>query len=407
MSASHPIVSEAAPRVRDEALPTLFAAFGLGLSVAASHGIGRFAYALLLPAMREDLGWTFLQASWMNTANALGYIAGAVSGFPLLARMSTTRLFGIGLMLTVLAVALTGLGGPFPWLFAMRLLCGLGTAWAFSCGASLVTQIYADDARLRGYASGIFFGSAGVGMAFSALLVPALIEAQGAGAWRAGWFVLGIACAVLAAWPLRVARGVSGRRAASRESAPEGFVLGGPRLTSWSYLVYAMAHTAYMLFVFAWLRSSAADWRVSAGMWIVLGLSVCASSFIWQRALSAWRGSTTIALASVVVSVGSALPLLSLTTASVFISALLVGSSLFIVPAAISVVVRQELAPAAWSRAMMLFTVIFSIGQAIGSWATGWLADRHSLLFALSCGSAGLLTAAALAALGRRMDKSR
>jgi predicted MFS family arabinose efflux permease len=56
---------------------------------------------------------------------------------------------------------------------------------------------------------------------------------------------------------------------------------------------------------------------------------------------------------------------------------------------------------------MMLFTVIFSIGQAIGSWATGWLADRHSLLFALSCGSAGLLTAAALAALGRRMDKSR
>ena len=46
---------------------------------AVALGLARFAYALLLPAMRADLSWSFADAGAMNTANAVGYLAGAWS----------------------------------------------------------------------------------------------------------------------------------------------------------------------------------------------------------------------------------------------------------------------------------------------------------------------------------------
>ena len=45
-------------------------------------GLARFAYALLLPAMRADLGWSYADAGAINTANAAGYLAGALLATP-------------------------------------------------------------------------------------------------------------------------------------------------------------------------------------------------------------------------------------------------------------------------------------------------------------------------------------
>ena len=58
------------------AAPALAAA--LALAAAVSLGLARFAYALLLPPMRADLGWSYLTAGAMNTVNAAGYLVGAL-----------------------------------------------------------------------------------------------------------------------------------------------------------------------------------------------------------------------------------------------------------------------------------------------------------------------------------------
>ena len=50
----------------------------LAMAPAVSNGFARFAYALILPAMRADLGWTYSMAGWINTANAIGYLLGAL-----------------------------------------------------------------------------------------------------------------------------------------------------------------------------------------------------------------------------------------------------------------------------------------------------------------------------------------
>src|ERR1700756_1059612 len=49
----------------------------LSLAPTVGLGIGRFAYSLVLPDMRDTLGWSYSIAGFMNTVNAAGYLAGA------------------------------------------------------------------------------------------------------------------------------------------------------------------------------------------------------------------------------------------------------------------------------------------------------------------------------------------
>ena len=63
-------------------------AFALSLGAAVSLGITRFAYGLLLPPMRADLGWSYTFAGSMNTSNALGYFVGALMTPWLMRRIS-------------------------------------------------------------------------------------------------------------------------------------------------------------------------------------------------------------------------------------------------------------------------------------------------------------------------------
>ena len=67
-------------------------AAALALGAAVSLGLARFSYALLLPPMRADLGWSYLTAGAMNTVNAAGYLAGALLAPRALARFDARAL---------------------------------------------------------------------------------------------------------------------------------------------------------------------------------------------------------------------------------------------------------------------------------------------------------------------------
>ena len=59
----------------------------LSLAATVGLGIGRFAYALVLPDMRESLHWSYSAAGFMNTINAVGYLAGALMASRLIRRV--------------------------------------------------------------------------------------------------------------------------------------------------------------------------------------------------------------------------------------------------------------------------------------------------------------------------------
>ena len=58
----------------------------LSLAPTIGLGIGRFAYSLVLPDMRDALGWSYSAAGFMNTINAAGYLAGALIASKLINR---------------------------------------------------------------------------------------------------------------------------------------------------------------------------------------------------------------------------------------------------------------------------------------------------------------------------------
>ncbi len=55
--------------------------------------VRRFAYALVLPAMRTDLALDWSSAGWLNTANAIGYLGGALLARMLVRRTGNRTLF--------------------------------------------------------------------------------------------------------------------------------------------------------------------------------------------------------------------------------------------------------------------------------------------------------------------------
>jgi MFS family permease len=88
------------------------------------------------------MGWTYAQAGWLNTANALGYLAGAVLTMLLIRRFSPARQFSVGMVTTTLALLATGLdaapGWQTFWRFAVGLLGALSFSTAGPYGAGLV-----------------------------------------------------------------------------------------------------------------------------------------------------------------------------------------------------------------------------------------------------------------------------
>ena len=79
----------------------------LSLAPTIGLGIGRFAYSLVLPDMRDALGWSYSAAGFMNTINAAGYLAGALMASRLIRRYGLSAAVRWGTLACVLSLALS------------------------------------------------------------------------------------------------------------------------------------------------------------------------------------------------------------------------------------------------------------------------------------------------------------
>ena len=135
---------------------------GLSMGPAMANGFARFAYALLLPSMRANLGWNYTQAGWLNTANGIGYLLGALLALFLVGRFGPKRLFIYGFALTTLAMF--GSAGT-PDLMAQslwRILAGIGGAPVFVMGGVLTAALFPENPKLNAFAVAVYFGGGGM-----------------------------------------------------------------------------------------------------------------------------------------------------------------------------------------------------------------------------------------------------
>jgi predicted MFS family arabinose efflux permease len=371
---------------------TLWPAFGLSLGAAVGVGLSRFSYALLLPSMLKSMNWSYTIAGSLNTANALGYVAGSVSAYILVRHVRPSHLFIVGLVVTVLSVLVTGLFSDILWLMTNRFLSGVSGAWVLACGAAVIAARFGHAGRRR-MATGIFFAGAGIGIALSGIVVNPLIAGLGAPAWPQAWLALGVVGLIASVWPILEATKVM---SAANAASPGRLRVDGLGPIFVGYFFFACGYIVYMTFIFAWMRTHGISWQFGTVAWTILGGGVALSPFIWRSALDSWNPIITLAASCSLTLVGTLAPTYFSSAPSILISALLFGLGMFIAPSSVSILVQRTMPPNDWAKGITMFVTIFSVGQAVGPIGAGWVADNYGLGTSLFVGAALLALASTL-----------
>jgi predicted MFS family arabinose efflux permease len=383
--------------------PRFWVVAALSLGPAVANSFARFAYALLLPAMRAELGLNYSQAGSLNTANALGYLAGALFTVGYVSRLGNRRLFCIGMVVTALALVGSGLAGGFVPQLYLRALAGIGGAIAFICGAVLASNVFADRPELSSSATAVYFGGAGAGILLSGAGIPWLLAVAGDDAWRGAWLAIGATSILFAVLAIQAARRIKEPSTGARKSP---WQMGAFHAALGSYFLFGVGYIAYMTFVVAWMVSHGASALDVALTWGTLGVATMLAPIGWRVPRSRWYAARTLAATGAILSVGAAIPLFSTSLPAMILSALLFGAAMFTTPTAVTDLVKSSLPKTAWGPAVAVFTVVFAIGQAIGPVLSGWLADVTHSLDAGLAGSVVILLAASAVAMSQRQDKA-
>ena len=392
-------VTEAATGRRPAGLSVVL---GLALGPAVGLGLARFAYALLLPAMRASLHWSFATAGAINTVNAVGYLAGAMISVPLARRFGARQAFLAGLVLAVVSLLGTAAAGDTVLLAVLRLLAGAAGAVSFVTGAGLVAELGSGRSpRRAAWLLGAYFSGAGAGIVVSGLAIPPLLAATtAASGWRWGWVLLAGLSAVALAASIPAVR-------ASREPAvaPAGHRTWPARrlvAVMGSYGLFGAGYIAYMTFIIAFLTEHGARSGEISSFWVVLGAAAIAGGFAWPPLIARLRGGHGLAIVLGVVAAGALLPLLSGSAVAAMISAALFGASFLAVVTAATAVARRSLEQHHWTPAIGTFTAVFAIGQSVGPVLAGTLSDGPAGLRLGLTVSVGALAAGAIVALAQR-----
>ena len=402
-------------------------AFALALGVTVSNSFARFAYALVLPAMRSELQWSYAQAGWLNTANAIGYLIGAIFTRLVIRHTGNRMLFIGGVFLTALAILATGYTRDIFWLGVWRIVSGITGATAFIAGGALSGNLLPARPQTASTTIAIYFAGGGVGFLLCGVALPLLLDAAGAAAWPRAWVWMGwaaLAMCCVCTWAARQIAEPGAAPDAVRDHPPGLPDRAGNRPTENSkndasiaaartgvkalkaglaaYTLFGLGYIGYMTFVIAWMRDNGAGTGAVIAVWSAFGIASLAGPWLWRHPLTYWPPGRMLAGALAMVALGALLPLLHAGIASMLLSAALFGASMWNIPGAVTALAKRALPDAEWGAAVASFTIVFAIGQIAGPVLTGWLADAFGgLRVGLSC-SVAVLALGALIALRQR-----
>ncbi|SHJ95829.1 YbfB/YjiJ family MFS transporter [Paraburkholderia terricola] len=383
-------------------LPTLALAAALSLGSAIALGFARFAYALLLPSMKLDLGWSFAEAGAMNTANALGYLLGALA-FPRLARRwSAGALFGAGCIVTALLMACSGLLADTHSLLVLRVITGASSAAIFISGGVLAARLASARPCDAGFVLGLYYGGTGWGIVASSLLVPLTIFNVAHG-WQFAWFALAAACMAFSIVAIGAAKKIESVHATVHTAAQSANAADAPRWPRFiaalaGYTLFGVGYIGYMTFIVALLRNTGMSASIVTGFYLLLGVATVVSARVWSGLLDRMRGGQALAVLNALLAIATLLPALFAQPWVAFVSGVLFGATFLSAVASTTAFVRHNLPASHWAKGISAFTIVFAFGQIVGPMVIGWVSDGAGLARGLIYSALLLAAGAVLAA---------
>lgn len=354
-------------------LPLRLLAWG-ALGVALHVGMARFAYGVVLPSLRTEMGLGYTAGGVLNALHLAGYLVGTLLGPRLIRRYGVSRLVvaahllvAVGAFLCALAPANPGFGVVL--LVIGRIATGVGAGPAVIAIMVSVLSSVAEPSRAS--ASVLMW----IGMAIAILGcgagAPWLLQP---GAWRLVFIAAALVALVLA-FGFPVAKATPGD-----SGAGQGFTFASIATPRWAWLVltylcFGLGYIAYATFAGTRMAAAGAPLTVVAWAWATLGLAtLCGGGItLWllgkprlrPYALPAAMAAASLGcVAAAMASAGAALA-----------GAVGVGLGLAATPALVTAAARSRSNAADYARAFSIATAAMGVGQLIGPVVAGALAD--------------------------------
>jgi MFS family permease len=360
-------------------------------------------FALVLPAIRRDLGLSIAAGGLLGSVALVSAAAGGVAFGWISDRFGRTRALMLSILLYSIFTAACGLAANLAQFVAFRILLGLGMGGEWASGAALVSETWAAEHRGKALAlmqSGWAIGY-GVAAAVNYFVQPAF-------GWRAVFFV-GILPAALTLWVRRNVREPEiWQRTVRGGSRPRIAQLFAPGLAPLTVVLAAMnACTLFGWWSFnLWLPSYLQEPASRGG----LGLQMLSSStLIVVMQVGMWLGYVTFGYVSdrigrkrtyVTYLIAAAALLLAYVSVRAPMALLVLGPLVaFFATGYYSGfgAVTAEIFPTAIRGTAQGFT--YNVGRLVSAAApftVGTLAQTHGFAAALSISSIAFLMAAVL-----------
>ena len=381
------------------------------VALAVAMGIGRFAFTPLLPMMLDDGTIDLQAASWLASANYLGYLVGALlctfqpwiwrraKGLPTLSPPWMVR---AGLVATVLLTSAMALPSAALWP-SLRFAAGVASAFVFVFTSGwCLAQLARLDATALG---GVMYSGPGAGIVISGLFASGMVAWQ----WRAatGWLIFGALAALLTAAVWRTFD-----RGAAVQAGPAAGVAGGSDVAGGTHTggEIAVAAIAYGLAGFGYIVSATFLPVIarqalpgSAGLdlfWPLFGSGVIGGALLSARLR--FDGDLRLLLAAcyVVQAIAIAVGVWSPSFTGFAIGSMLLGLPFTAITFFAMREVRR-LRPLAVASTMGLLTAMYGIGQIAGPPLVALLAQHSAstgaaFALALQIAAGALLAGAAM-----------
>ncbi len=376
------------------------------LTTIGAHGFGRMAFTPILPHMIDALKLTYTQSGILGTGNFFGYLTFALIGGFLAAKYGTRIVISCSLVVMGITMILTGIAESFGFALSMRILTGVGNGAAYVPAMALGSAWFSMERR--GLATGIVTSGIGLGTLISGLIVPLILRVYGGEGWRFCWYWLGGSVLAIAgvcglfmrSRPEELGLAPVGSRS-PREMLPSQR---GSNALSWGliyrvkevwhlgivYFMYGFSYIIYMHFFSTYLEKemglgpaqAGILWAWAGGLSIFCGIVWGGISDLIGRRYGAALAYLTLAFSYLIFAFYKSMVGFSL-------SAVVFGITAWSIPTIMAATAGDYVGPRLAPAGLGFITVFFGIGQAIGPYVGGLLADMtdsFTLSFALASG---------------------
>ncbi len=388
------------------------------VTVFGCLGLGRFAMAMILPAMRTGLGLSYSELGLVVSAAFAGYLGSTVVNGFLAARYGSRLVITVSMFVVGLSMIMTGMAKGFGLAFAGQLLAGIGAGGSNVPVMGLVARWFA-PAR-RGMASGFMVSGSGIGLVMAGVVVPYLLKVYTDNGWRVSWFYLGIvvlAIGVLGAIVLRNSPEEMGLEPIGGPVVAPGS--NGAPVLKWGemyrlkilwhlgfiYFMFGFSYVTFTTFFASYLVNERGFTTTGAGqLWATAGLVSIVSGFIWGTVSDYVGRKWGLAMVYTLQAFSLALLALGSNNAFVYLATIVYALTIWSIPAIMAAASGDYVGGKQATAVLGLLTIFFGAGQMLSPSLSGVLID-YSKSFSTTFGISAL--ACLLGAGGAMLLKKR